>query len=700
MIRKHFLPLLTGCLLLTACSDTTYQLYDAPRSVAEEIKSFRLVEGFTIRNVAAEPHVVMPVSMAIDEDGVTYVVQMADYPFIPDSLDGKSSIKVLIDTNSDGVYDSSVFFADKIADITSILPYKKGLLVAAAPYIFFMKDTDGDWMADQTDTLFSGFFNKNSEAQITNLTYGLDNWIYANNLGQPGQVKFHLQPDAAPLSMAGHDFRFRLDKGRFEAESGTGQFGLALNDFNHRFYTQNTWHIQTNLIAWRYLRRHKALASYRADRNISDHELEMFQLTPPPYWRKTRSERRQRQYDSLQLNQTEWADGHFTGASGGTFYGGDAFPPEYYGSIFTGEVAGNLIHRDVLTRTDNDITYTASRGSLEKDREFLASTDSWFRPASFYSGPDGNLFVIDMYRQHIETPVSIPEDLKADMDFYAGNDMGRIFLITPEDYDPSGYQPPAMSSMTGPELVALLSHPNAWWRTQAQRQMVERGDKSMVTELRDLLRTGATGHIRLRALYTLEGLDALIPEDVMAALHDKEAGVREHGIMLAEQFPGLAAHIAGLVNDPAKFVAFQAVLSTGNLPVATSIPALARALEKHPEDSLMAVAVVTSLPGISEQLLTQLSQQNYFSSAGTGKKVYLEAVAYAAGLQNQPMAALGTLSGDWSHIAGTALLKGIKASKREQHSPSMTRLLISISNNTDNETLKKQITALLPENKQ
>lgn len=694
-----FLTLLAGAVLFTACNNKTNALYDAPKTVEDEIKSFRLTEGFTIKNVAAEPDVVMPVSMAIDEDGITYVVQMSDYPFIPDSLNGKSSIKVLLDRNDDGVYDSSVLFVDKIPDITSVLPYKKGLLVAAAPYIFFMKDTNGDFVADQVDTLFSGFFNKNSEAQITNLTYGLDNWIYANNLGQPGQVKFLSRPDAEPLSMAGHDFRFRLDKGLYEAESGTGQFGLALNDLNHRFYTQNTLHMQTNPIAWRYLRRHNQLASYRADRNISDHELEMFQLTPPPYWRKTRSERRQRQYDSLQRNQIEWADKHFTGASGGTFYGGDAFPAGYYGSVFTGEVAGNLIHRDVLTRTENDITYTASRGPKEKDREFLASTDSWFRPASLYAGPDGNLFVIDMYRQHIETPVSIPEDLKEEMDFYAGNDMGRIFLITTEGYDGSGYKKPAMSGMTTAELVTLLSHPNAWWRTNAQRLIVERGDKAVVPALRNLLGTGTTGHIRLRALYALEGLDALIQADVSTALNDSEAGVREHGIMLAERFPALYNRIVQLIDDPAKFVAFQAVLSAGNLPATTSVPALAHALQKYSKDSLMTVAVITSQPGISEELLLLLTKNGYFNAAGAAKETYLSAIGYAFGLQDKPSKAFAMLQSagsEWTNTLGAALVKGIKASKREKHSPGLTTILKTLADQTTDETLKKQITELLP----
>lgn len=697
---RNLLSILILCCFIS-CSNKTEKLYDDPKSVDEEIKSFQLAKGFTIQNVAAEPNVVMPVSMAIDEDGITYVVQMSDYPFIPDSSNGQSSIVVLLDVDNNGIYDSSIVFIDKVPDITYVLPYKKGILVAAAPHIFFMKDNDGDYKADQIDTLFSGFFNKNSEAQITDFTYGLDNWIYANNLGQPGQVKFLQKPDAPALSMAGHDFRFRLDKGLFEAESGTGQFGLALNDLNHRFYTQNTLHIQTNPIPWRYLRRHNLLASYKADRNISDHELEMFQLTPPPYWRKTRSERRQHQYDSLKLNQTEWADKHFTGASGGTFYGGDAFPAEYYGSIFTGEVAGNLVHRDVLTRPDNDITYTASRAVNEKDKEFLSSTDSWFRPASLYSGPDGNLFVIDMYRQHIETPVSIPEDLKANMDFYAGNDMGRIFLIKPEGYDRSGYKQPAMSKMTVAELVPLLAHPNAWWRTTAQRLLVERQDPSVAGLLRELLQSDKSTNARLRALYTLEGLNLLTANDVSIALRDKDPGMREHGLMLAEDFPALSDNIISLINDPVKYVSFQAVLSTGNLPKAKAIPALAHALDIH-ADSLMVIAVLTSNTGISGALLPALTKNGFVNKSDLSVKIYLGALAYAFALQDQTAntSTLAALANNKERIdiIASGLLRGAKASKRDKYSSTLLSALKDLASKTDDEKLVKEITTFLPTN--
>src|SRR5690606_38503918 len=144
-----------------------------------------------------------------------------DYPFKPEPGEEKGRIRVLEDENGDGIFDKATLFADSLSEATSVLPWKDGLLVAAAPCILFLKDTDGDGRSDTREVLFSGFFEKNSEAQITNLRFGVDNWIYASNNGQPGEVRFSGKPDAAPLSVRGADFRFRLDRGLFEAETGS-----------------------------------------------------------------------------------------------------------------------------------------------------------------------------------------------------------------------------------------------------------------------------------------------------------------------------------------------------------------------------------------------------------------------------------------------------------------------------------------------
>ncbi|HEX5026214.1 MAG TPA: PVC-type heme-binding CxxCH protein, partial [Agriterribacter sp.] len=243
--------------------------YPDALSVDDALKHFEIADGFTVETFASEPQVLSPVDMVFDEQGNIFVLEMADYPGQPAAGEGKGRIKLLKDSNGDGKIDSAIVFADKLPSATSMLPWKGGLIVTAAPDILFLKDTTGDFRADSKEIMFTGFFANNSEAQITSLRLGVDNWIYANNNGQAGEV--HAPHDTgASLSMGGSDFRFRPDKGLFEKESGSGQFGLATDDWGNRFYTQNTLHIQQAPIPWRYLHRHPYLPSDRAEKNISD----------------------------------------------------------------------------------------------------------------------------------------------------------------------------------------------------------------------------------------------------------------------------------------------------------------------------------------------------------------------------------------------------------------------------------------------
>src|SRR5690606_38714369 len=146
--------------------------------------------------------------------------------------------------------------------------------------------------------------------------------------------------------------------------------------------------------------RHECLPSTRAIVNISDHEEIMHQKSEPPYWRAERTRRRNATYQENNMNRVEHAEGYFTAATGGTIYTGDAFPEEFYGNIFTGDVSGHLVHRDILVPSDSSPVYIARRHNEELENEFLfTSKDPWFRPVDFTVGPDGYLYVLDFYRQ-------------------------------------------------------------------------------------------------------------------------------------------------------------------------------------------------------------------------------------------------------------------------------------------------------------
>lgn len=668
-LKKAICYLLIASLFASAC---TTKHYTEPLSPEQALKSFQLNDDFNIEIFATEPFVKDPVDLVFDEEGNAYVVEMPDYPYPPKGK-GAGSIRLLTDSNHDGRIDKSTVFADSLTEATSILPWKGGLLVTAAPYILYLKDTNGDFRADTKEVLFSGFFNSNSEAQISSLRFGIDNWIYANNRGQDGLINFSRKAGAEPLSVRGADFRFRLDRDQFEPETGPGQFGQAIDQWGHRFFTENTIHIQQAIIPWRYLHRHPYLPSTTAVVNISDHDPIMFQETPAPYWRAERTDRRNKQYQEQKLNRVEYADDHFTGSSGGTIYMGDAFPKQYYGNVFTGDVAGNLVHRDILTLMPDSTVFVAQRGEAEKDKdkEFLSSKDPWFRPANFTVGPDGYLYIIDMYRQHIETPVSIPEDLQTDMDFLRGSDYGRIYRIVPKKERPKKPASPGLENMQSSQLVELLASANQWWAANAQKLLLERHDASVIPLAKSMFTTNKDAGARLRAVFVLEGLNALDPALVKQAVRDINSNVRENALVLAERYQELLPFVIAATNDSIARVALQATLSLGEFKSEQATPAFASIIEKHFSDPWFRMAVLSSDAGSSLKLLDLIAKKDlFFAEYNPGKASFLEDISYIICFRDRQgemldllkLLSVPSLKGDdrWQIAALTGMANGLK----------------------------------------
>ncbi|MFK5973883.1 MAG: HEAT repeat domain-containing protein [Flavobacteriaceae bacterium] len=671
----HVQFLLLFVIILASC--TKKSPYEGPLSPEESMKTFQFADNFKAEIFASEPLVIDPVSMQFDGNGNAYVVGMLD-AYKENSAKGKGRIVMLKDTNGDGRADTSTVFIDSIWEATSVLPWKGGLLVCAAPNITYFKDTDGDGRADLKEVLFTGFFNKNEEAQITNLRFGIDNWIYANNAGHAGEISFSRKPDAPRLNVLGADFRFRLDRNEFERSTGPGQFGLAIDDWGHRFFTTNTLHIREVVVPLRYLERNPYLPASAKSKiqNISDHDLLINQLSKTPYWRQERTERRNKDYQENNLDRVEHARGHFSGASGGTYYGGDKLPKEYYGNIFTGDVAAGIVHRDILSVVDDEPYMVAKRG--EKEKEFMATTDSWFRPVNFSVGPDGYLYAIDMYRQHIETPMSIPEDLQKTMNFNAGNKHGRIYRIVPEVG--GAYKPinPNLNNATSSELVKALTHENRWWNLTAQRLLLERQDKSVLPEVRSLFAQNENPRFRLHALYVLEGMDALDAGTVKAAMKDSSPGVRENAAILSERFPSCLSQLKEMIHDSSIRVAFQATLSLGQFKDNTAIPALAKALELHGQSSWFRTAVLSSAAGSGIEFLKILDKNSFFKDASSWKLKFFETysnvigarndqsqVSYLLGILDQP--SLSKTAG-WQLASIQGLVKGLQNSKEMEAS--------------------------------
>jgi len=662
--KSKFILLLLPLTLITATS--IGQRYAGPLSPEESLKKLNVAPGFFAQIYAAEPFVLDPVALEFDESGNAYVVEMPDYPYEVEPGKGHGRIKMLSDTNGDGRIDKATIFAENVTEATSMIPWKGGLIVTAAPNILYLKDTDGDGKADTFEILFSGFFQNNSEAQVTSLRFGVDNWIYANNRGQSGKVIFSRTPGTQPVEVRGADFRFRLDRNVFELETGPGQFGQTIDDWGHRFFTENSIHLQQAVIPWRYSHRHAFLPTSKFNVTITDHEEIMFQETAPPYWRAERSSQRNKMYKENNMNRIEYAEDRFTGASGGTIYNGDALPKEFYGNIFTTDVSGNLVHRDILTPDSKSPVLSAKRADKEEGREFIYSTDTWFRPVISSVGPDGYLYILDYYRQHIETPVSIPDELKADMDFMAGSDKGRIYRILPEGASYKNNPPVDLKGMSSAKLVEILGRENGWWRSQAQRLLLERQDKSVVPVVKSFLNSSKDPRARLHALYVLEGLNSLTSEIVKKALSDDAPGVRENALMLAERFPETLPLIIQKTNDTDKRVALQASLSAGNFNNKAVVIALANVIEKNGDDAWFRNAVLSSEAGSSPELLQTLSQRSSFvQNEGNWKSSFLQDLSVIIGSRNNTaqmisyldLIALPALSNEKLQIT---LVKGLK----------------------------------------
>ncbi len=595
--QNRFRTVLFAALLISSCGKKENHPDQASMTPEQSLAAMRLTEPFKVELFASEPQVVDPVEMVWDENGRIYVAEMMDYP--DDPLPGKdplSRIRVLEDTDHDGKIDKSYIFADKLLQVSSLLPYKGGLIVGCAPDILFLKDTDGDGKADKREVLFTGWPKVNPEGRITNLRYGIDNWIYAANNGADAKVTVPGK-SGEPLLLRGADFRFRLDTGQFERVSGPAQFGLTMDDWGNRFITQNTIHTRHAIVPAQYLSRAPTLETGPVSFDISEHgkgTSPMFPLTKPQQWRVSRTDIRQKRYNDTNPGRVEYLEGFFTAASGGTIYTGDVFPEEYSNNLFTGDVSANLIHRDILQ--PDGVTFKALRS---KDKtEFLASTDVWFRPCHFANAPDGLLYVTDMYREFIETPESIPEELKKGMDFWSGMDKGRIYRLVPNNPRKKRSLDVKLGAASSAELVRLLEETNGWHRNTSQRLLVEKQDKSVVPALVEMASKSSFPQARLHALYVLEGLNALRQSQVEAALKDDNPNVREHALRLSEPMlaksAALQAIVLSMATDKEIRVLHQLAYTLGEIPGTVARQTLAQLANRFAKDNWFRIAVLTS----------------------------------------------------------------------------------------------------------
>lgn len=525
------------------------------------LTSFQIPAGFQLELVASEPLVADPVDMEIDEDGRMMVVEMHGYPL---DLSGSGVVRELIDTDEDGIPDKSIVFADGLVLPTGIMKWKTGWLVTDPPHVLFLEDTDDDGRADVRDTLLVGFARSNPQHNVNSPVYGLDNWIYLSHegaiqtklfddvLGDEGEeLRFFKQDEGPqlPRNADGLAVRFKPDSYQLETLSARGQFGQTFDSWGHHFVTSNADHLFHIVMDAQHTNRNANLVmeSSRQYMPASGKGFEIYPTTTSPE------------------HQLLTDIGVITSACGILWYDGGLFPEVYDNTVFTAEPVHNLIHVDKIR--DHGVSFQS--GNVLERKEFLTSTNSWFRPVNHYLGPDGAIYILDYHRKVIEHPEWLSDEVTSSGDLTAGTDMGRIYRLTPTGTLPMAFlKRSLLSSLSIDELMQKMEHQNIWWRRHAQRLLMDRKDRIDIQKLKSFLINTKSPVAKVHTAWLLEGLQSMDTDLLKSLLKHSVAGVRENAVKIAENYvsddPTLLRSIMRLSDDPDPKVRYQVLLVLGN----------------------------------------------------------------------------------------------------------------------------------------
>jgi putative membrane-bound dehydrogenase-like protein len=542
--------------------------------------------------VASEPLVQSPVAIDWGPDGKLWVVEMFDYPT---GVDGNfrpgGRVKYLIDQNGDGRYDRAVTLADDLPFPTGVMAWRKGVLVCAAPDVLYLEDRDGDGKADVRQVILTGFDVSNFQARINGLSEGLDGWIYAANGLLGGRISSPLNR-RKPIDLGGRDLRFRPDSGEVEPASGLTQQGRVRDDWGEWFGNDNS-----NLL-WHYpLKEHYLNRNPRFLPPLARVPITLGDPDPNRLFPISRMMER--------FNDPHHA-GRVTSACGPTIYRDDWLGEEFAGNAFICEPVHNLVTRRILSR--KGLTLTGRRADDERSREFLASSDGWFRPVQVRTGPDGALWIVDMYRVVIEHPRWIPPDRLAKLDVRAGADRGRIYRVISKNRAPRSV--PNIAARPIDEVVGLLESRNGVVRDLAQRRLLHEAPRA-TSALRGLVRQG-NPFGRLHALCVLAATRQLDRATLQVALNDSQPEIRIWALRSAEslvsQHPEIERELFRLENDSDLRVRCQLAYTLGSCHSPDAADVLARLASRDGEDPYFRAAVLSSvrsdsLSNFSESLL-------------------------------------------------------------------------------------------------
>lgn len=652
--------LLCLCLSVLACSTEKKNVPTLSKEHQKALDDFQIMDGFEIEMVAAEPLVADPVAMEIDEDGNWFVLEMPGYPL---DLSKTGQVRKLMDTNGDGYPDKSEVFVDSLTLPMGIMKWKKGIIVADAPNILYFEDTNGDNKADKREVILTGFSLSNPQHNMNTPKFGLDNWIYLGHSGsinsfayeylfgdKGSDIRYPANPKAniLPKNGNGRNVRFKPDSFGLESMSGETQYGHTFDPWGHRFYTDNADHLYHEVLDARYTSTNPNLVIPEAMEKIPDHgdACEVYPISENP-------------------NHQLLTDvGVVTSSCGITWYDGGAFGRDFSQVTFVGEPVHNLVHADIIESKGS--TFSGKR-LLEK-KEFLASKDPWFRPVNFYVGPDGALYVIDYYRQLIEHPEWMSEEVNKSGALYNGKTKGRIYRITKKGSAGMNWMNEThLSKESSEKLVELLQSDNGWFRKTAQRLLFHRKDVSVAPALKEII-AKKEAEASVPALWLLSDWGKLTPEDLVSALENKTAGVRENALKIADHqwsLPAFASNkeltqsLIQTAKDTDARVRFQWLCSSAFFTFPEAVALRSNILNQDIDDHWVGVAAIAASKG-SEMSLLKDAITHFGNKPSEGKENFFAYVA-AALMKKQdvsflPLTSDAQVSNDWWQAA---LLKGL-----------------------------------------
>jgi mono/diheme cytochrome c family protein/glucose/arabinose dehydrogenase len=619
MLRSTLLCCLVVLTFSIACKEPgpLPETPDSPvRSPQEEARTFQLEPGFEVQLVASEPMVESPVIIQFDEDGRLWVVEMRGYMSDFEGSEEKQpvgSVAILEDTDGDGKMDKRTVYLDSLIMPRALGLFKNGALIAENNALWVTEDLDGDWRADSKILLDSTYAaNGIPEHSDNGFVRNVDNWYYS----------------------AKSSLRYRLQEGKWIRDSTEfrGQWGISQDDHGRLIYNYNWSQLHGDLVPANYLSRNK---NHKRSTGI-DHGLtidrKIFPIRSNPAIN--------RGYIPGTLDSAGRLL-EFTSASAPAVYRSHLFPKDYLGNVFVMENAGNLIKRNVVTESGALL----EAHDPNPGREFFASTDERFRPVYATVGPDGGLYVADMYQGIVQhgsymTPYLQEQTKQRGLDL--PGHMGRIWRVVPKGFDPK--KSPKLSAASDSELIDYLSHKDGWYRDMAQRLLVERNSAASVGELEELVRNGKSELGRFHALWTLEGMGKVNPELLLEVAKSdtdllKATALRqlEHPVQKDPKLlPRLEQVISDLPTQISEPLALQLALSSTVFSPVTRAKILADIFSQHGESALMRDAILSSLEGEEYVFLTSIIASANWDTLSAEREILLEILSAAIVANGKP----------------------------------------------------------------